>query len=470
MSKAESNNFSKERNKIPIEKNKEYQVEIIDNGFEGEGIAKINDFTIFIPGAIKGEKCKILIVKVNKSFAFGKLLEVIEKSKYRVDADCNTYKRCGGCSLRHIQYEETLAIKRNMVQNLVNRALESKVTVNGVIGMKHPFHYRNKLQYPVGKDKNGIPVMGVFANRTHEIIPVVNCLIQNEKAEEVAKEIFEFIKENNITVYNEITRQGAIRHIIVKIGIKTNEMMCIIVSNEEKFSKETELVQNITSKFPDVKTIIKNINNKNTNVILGDTDVVLYGDGYIYDKLGDYTFKIAPNSFYQTNPVQTEVLYEKAIEFAELNKEDILCDLYCGIGTIGIFASNKVKQVYGIEIVEEAIEAAKENAKINNINNIEFIAGDVEKAFKELVDEHQVKPTVIIVDPPRRGLDETTINKVLELEVGKFVYVSCNPATMARDLKMLEGKYEVKEIQPVDMFPYTSHVEVCALLELKNCQ
>lgn len=450
-----------------IQKNKEYEVEIIDNGYEGEGIAKIDDFTIFIKGAIKGETCKILIVKINKSYAFGKLLEVIEASENRVHADCTTYKRCGGCSLRHIKYEETLKIKQDIVQNLVNKTLDKKIEVNNVIGMKHPFYYRNKLQYPVGRDKNKAPVMGVFANRTHEIIPVESCLIQNKEAEKVAKEIFGFIKENDISIYDEKTRRGAIRHIIVKIGVKTNEIMCIIVTNEEKIDKENELVEEITAKFPNVKTVIKNINNKNTNVILGDTNIILYGDGYIFDKLGEYTFKISAKSFYQTNPVQTEVLYNKAIEFAKLDKEDVLCDLYCGIGTIGIFASNKVKQVYGIEIVEEAVGAAKENAKINNVDNIEFIAGDVEKAFKELIEKRNVQPSAIIVDPPRRGLDEVTINKMLELEVDRLVYVSCNPATMVRDMKMLEEKYEVKEIQPVDMFPYTSSVECVAVLEVK---
>ena len=450
-----------------IKKNQELEVNIVDNGFDGEGIAKIDNFTIFIKGAIKGERCRILIVKVNKSFAFGKLLEVMQPSEYRVNADCVTYKRCGGCSLRHIKYGETLKIKRDMVQNLVNKELHNKIDVNDVIGMNNPYNYRNKLQYPVGKNKDGIPVMGVFANRTHEIVPVESCLIQNKDAEEVAKGIFKFIKENNISVYDEKTRNGAIRHIVVKIGVETNEIMCIIVTNEEKLDKGSELVKYITAKFPNIKTIIKNINNKNTNVILGDKDEVLYGDGYIYDKLGEYTFKISAKSFYQTNPIQTEVLYNKAIEFAKLDKEDVLCDLYCGIGTIGIFASNKVNQVYGIEIVEEAVEAAKENANLNNVDNIEFVTGDVEKAFKELVEERNIKPTAIIVDPPRRGLDVTTINKILELEVKKLVYVSCNPATMMRDLKMLEEKFVVKEIQPVDMFPYTSHVECVTLLCLK---
>ena len=304
-----------------VEKNKEYEVDIIDNGYDGEGIAKMDDFTIFIDGAIKGEKCKILIVKVNKSYAFGKLLEVIEKSEARQEPDCKTYKRCGGCSLRHMKYEETLNLKREMVQNLVNKTLDTKLKVNDVIGMDKPYNYRNKLQYPVGLDKNGNPVMGVFAKRTHEIIGIENCLIQNEEAEKVAKEIFKFIKDNKIPVYNETTREGAIRHIIIKIGVKTNEIMCVIVSNKEKFDKENELVEDVVNRFPNVKTIIKNINNKNTNVILGQKNIVLYGNGYIYDKLEECTFKISANSFYQTNPVQTEKLYNKATEFANLDKK-----------------------------------------------------------------------------------------------------------------------------------------------------
>ena len=453
---------------VPVEKNKEYEVKIIDNGYEGEGIAKIDDFTIFIQGAIKGEVCKILIVKVNKSYAFGKLLEIIKKSENRVEADCKTYKRCGGCSLRHLKYEETLKLKRNIVQNLVDKTLQDGIKVNDVIGMQNPLYYRNKLQYPVGRDNRGNLVMGVFANRTHQIIPVENCLIQNQEAEKVAKSIFNFIKENNIPVYDEKTRNGAIRHIIVKIGLKTNEIMCILVLNERELKQEKELINKMVAEFPNIKTIVKNINNQNTNVILGKENIILYGDGFIQDKLENFTFKISPMSFYQTNPIQTEVLYNKAIEFAMLDGEDILCDLYCGIGTIGIFASNKVKKVYGIEIVPEAVETAKENAKINNVDNIEFIVGDVEKAFKELIEVRKIHPTAIIVDPPRRGLDVTTINKILDLEVNKFVYVSCNPATMVRDLKMLNIKYQVREIQPVDMFPYTNSVECVSVLQLKE--
>lgn len=455
-------------NNIPVEKNKEYEVEIVDNGYEGEGIAKIDDFTIFVNGTIKGEICKILIVKVNKSFAFGKLIEVIKKSENRVEADCITYKRCGGCNLRHIKYEETLRIKKEIVQNLINKNLNNKIYVNDVIGMEEPYYYRNKLQYPVGKNKAGIPVMGVFANRTHEIIQTKECLIQNKKAQEVANTIFSFIKENNIPIYDEKTRKDGIRHIIVKIGVSTNEIMCVIVTSQNNIKNEKELVNIIKNKYSEVKTIVKNINNKNTNVILGDRNIILYGDGYILDKLDKYKFKISTKSFYQINPIQTEKLYKKAIEFANLDKEDVLCDLYCGIGTIGIFASNKVKKVYGIEIVEEAIEMAKENAKLNNVDNIEFIAGDVEVAFKKLLEEDEVKPTSIIVDPPRSGLDNITINKILETEVKKLIYVSCNPATMVRDIKLLEEKYIVKEIQPVDMFPYTNHVECVVAMTLRE--
>lgn len=450
-----------------VEKNKEYIVDIIDNGFEGEGIAKIDNFTIFIPNVIKGEKCKILIVKVTKSYAYGKLLELLKESSKRKELDCTTYKRCGGCALRHIDYNYTLKMKQAMVQNLVDKMLIKPIEVEETIGMAQPYHYRNKLQYPVGKDKTGKIVMGVFAKRTHEIIQIEQCLIQNKEAEDIAKFILEFIKENNIPVYDENTQKGQVRHIVIKIGIKTNEVMCIIVTNEESIKKEQELVEKLTSKFKNIKTVIKNINNINTNVILGNTNIILYGEGSITDKLGEYKFKISPMSFYQTNPIQTEVLYNKAIEGAQLNKEDIVCDLYCGIGTIGIFASKYVKHVYGIEIIKEAIEMAKENARMNNISNIDFVAGDVEEVFDVMIREKEITPTAIFVDPPRKGLDNNTINTILKLETPKVIYISCNPATMARDLSKLEEKYKVEKIQPVDMFPYTSHIETISVLELK---
>ena len=453
---------------VPVKKNKEYLVEIIDQGFEGEGIAKIEGFTIFIEGAIKGEKCRILIVKVTSSHAFGKLVEILEKSKYRVEPDCATYKRCGGCNLRHIDYEETLNIKQNTVQNLVNKTLNNKIKVEMTVGMGNPYNYRNKAQYPVGFDKSGEPVMGVYAKRTHEIIPMRNCMIQNPVSEKIANVVLGFFIKNNIPIYNEKNGEGLLRHIVIKVGIKTHEIMCILVLNKKELKKEKEVIKVLIREFPEIKTIVKNYNMKNTNVILGNENEVIYGDGYIYDELGDYTFKISPLSFYQINPIQTEALYNIAIEMADLKKTDTLFDLYCGIGTIGIFASPYVNKVYGIEIVKQAIEDAKENANINNIRNIEFFAGDVEKVFENVLKEHNVKPDVIFVDPPRKGLDKHTIENILNIKPEKIVYISCNPASLVRDLKLLEESYEIKKIQPVDMFPFTSNVECCAVMELKN--
>ena len=453
-----------------LQKNQEYIVDIIDNGFEGEGIAKIDGFTIFIPGAIKGEKVRILIVKVLSSHAFGKLLEILEASKYRQEADCSTYKRCGGCNLRHIKYEETLKMKQNAVQSLVNKTLKNiknKLQVQETIGMDNPYHYRNKAQYPVGVDKNGEPVIGVFANRTHEVIPIEKCLIQNPKSEEIAKFILNFIKKEHISVYNEETRKGLFRHIVIKVGIKTGEIMCILVINGKTIPKEEILIKNLVENFPQIKTIVKNINTKNTNVILGQDNINVYGDGHIEDILGEYKFKISPLSFYQVNPIQAEKLYELGVKMAEISKEDTVFDLYCGIGTISIFMAKYAKKVYGVEIVEDAIKDAKENAKLNNATNTEFFAGDTEIVLDELINQKKVIPDIVMFDPPRKGLTKNSINNILNIKPKKIVYISCNPATLVRDLAEFESLYEVKSIVPVDMFPFTSHVECVAVLSLK---
>ena len=450
-----------------IEKNKEYIVDIIDNGYEGEGIAKINDFTVFVPTAIKGEKCKILIVKVHTTYAYGKILEIIERSEKRVEPDCSTYKRCGGCNLRHIEYQYTLKMKQQTVQNLISKSTKTPIRVNETIGMVQPYYYRNKLQYPVGLDKNKEIVMGVFAKRTHEIIPVSKCMIQNEKAEEIAKYIFELVKQYNIPPYNEENQTGKIRHIVIKIGIRTNEVMCVVVTNEKKIEREDELVNNIINKFPEVKTVIKNINNKNTNVILGQENINLYGNGYIEDILGEYKFKISPLSFYQVNPVQAEKLYDLGVSMAEITKNDIVFDLYCGIGTISLFMSKFAKKVYGIEIVEEAVKMAKENAQNNNVSNTEFFAGDVEIVLDDLINNKGLKADVVMFDPPRKGLDKKSIDNILNIRPKKIVYISCNPATLIRDLADFENEYDIKTIIPVDMFPFTSHIECVATLQLK---
>ncbi|MCI8654648.1 MAG: 23S rRNA (uracil(1939)-C(5))-methyltransferase RlmD [Clostridia bacterium] len=451
-----------------IKKNKEYIVDIIDNGIEGEGIAKIDNFTIFVQGAIKGEKVKIIIIKVLSSYAYGKILEIIEKSDKRIEVDCSTYKRCGGCNLRHIDYEETLEIKQNIVQNLVDKNLKTKINVNKTIGMGMPYHYRNKLQYPVGIDKNGNPTIGVFASRTHEIISVDKCFIQNANSEKIAKYVFNYWVKNNLGIYNEITKKGLLRHIVVKIGIRTNEYMLILVINGNGFNGEANFVKEVIKEFPEVRTIIKNINTKNTNVILGEKNNCIYGDGYITDILGDYTFRISPLSFYQVNPIQAELLYNIGIEAANLNKNDVVFDLYCGIGTISIFMSAFCKKVYGVEIVKEAIEMADENAKLNGISNIEFFAGDVEHILSELINVKNIIPSVIMVDPPRKGLDNVSINNILRILPDRIIYISCNPTTLIRDLTLLEDKYCISFIQPVDLFSWTSHVEVVSVLGLKK--
>lgn len=453
---------------IPVKKNEEYVVDIIDNGYEGEGIAKIDGFTIFVNGVIKGERCKIAITKVTSSHGFARLIEILKKSEYRVEPDCFTYKRCGGCSLRHIDYDETLNIKQEKVQNLVNKTLKNKIEVNRTLGMGNPYNYRNKAQYPVGTDKSGRPIFGIFANRTHEIIPIQECHIQKRISCEIADFVLSEMEKFNISVYNEKTGKGLVRHIITKVGVITNEIMVIIVINGKEMPHELTLANNIIDKFPQVKTVVKSINMKNTNVIMGQKNFSIVGRGYITDRLGDFVFKISPMSFYQVNPVQAEALYNIAIEKANITKDDVVCDLYCGIGTIGIFASKFAKKVYGIEIVSQAIEDARVNANLNKINNIEFICGDVEEAFDELIKKEKVKPDVIIVDPPRRGLDVKTIGNIMKLKTSRVVYISCNPATMVRDLKLMEELYEVVEVQPVDMFPFTSHVETITVLTLKN--
>ena len=446
-----------------VKKNDELIVDIIDYGANGEGIAKINGYTTFVLGALKGEKCKIHILKVLKTHAFAKVIQIIEKSSKRVEPDCSTFNKCGGCDLRHIAYSETLKIKQEKVQNLVNKMLKNKVKVNETVGMKNPTFYRNKAIYPVTQDKK----VGIFAKRSHNIIPINECKIQTKISQEISKYILDNWEDS---IYDEKTGKGLLRNIMLREGFKTDEIMLVLVQNGEKnvFETNSKLqIEKIVKEFPKIKTIVINVNTEKTNVVLSRKNIIVYGDGTITDRLGDYEFKISPNSFYQVNPVQTEKLYNLAIEGAKLKEDDILCDLYCGIGTIGIFASKYVKKVYGVEIVEEAIKDAKQNGEINNVDNIEFIQGDVEVAFNKMID-NGVKPSVVIVDPPRKGLDSKTVQNLCDLKLDRLVYVSCNPATLMRDLQVLEDVYKIDSITPVDNFCYSSHIECVAVLEIKE--
>ena len=438
-----------------IKKNEEYIVNIIDNGSNGEGICKIDEFTIFVNGAIKEEKCRIKIVKVNKTFGYGKLLEIIEASPNRVVPDCVSYKKCGGCNLRHINYEYTLKMKRDIIQNLVNKTLDNKIQVEETIGMDNPKYYRNKAIFPV-KKIDGKKAVGIFASRSHDVIEFEECKIQNLEAQQIAKYI---IKNWAGTIYDEQTHTGTLRNIMIRVGSISKEIMVVLVTNGMIEYDTKELIK----EFPNIKTIIINDNHEITNVVFNK---IIYGDGVIYDNLNEFRFQISPNSFFQVNSVQTIKMYDEAIKLAELKSTDEICDLYCGIGTISIFASKYVKKVYGIEIVHSSIENAKTNLKINNINNVEFIEGDVEIAFDDFI-KHGIKLDAVIVDPPRKGLDNKTIENLINTKPKKIVYVSCNPATLVRDLHMLENTFNIKQIKPIDNFPYTNHVESVTVLFAK---
>lgn len=451
-------------NNMMVMKNQDYIIEITGQTHEGMGVGKIGGFTVFVEGAIFGEKVKVKIVKVLKNYSYGKLLEILIPSPYRANPPCPVVKRCGGCQLQHMSYEGQLKYKTQLVKDAVERIGGLKdIIVHETIGMKEPWNYRNKAQFPVGMNKNEAHI-GFYAGRSHEIIDTKSCLIQDRVNDEVLDIFREFIKSYRISVYNEETGKGLIRHIMTRKGFKTGEIMICIVINGDDLPYADKLVETFRQKIKGLKTIVLNINKKKTNVILGLKNKIIYGEGFIYDFIGSFKFKISPLSFFQVNPVQTEILYKKALEYADLKGEEIVIDAYCGIGTISLFLSQKAKKVYGVEIVGQAIEDARANAKLNKIANVEFILGESETVIPRLYEEG-IKADVIVVDPPRKGCDEKLLEVITKMAPERVVYVSCNPSTMARDLKYLtERGYEVKEIQPVDQFPQTVHVECVVLM------
>lgn len=451
---------------IPVEKNKEYILNISGMGYEGEGVGKIDNFTIFVPNALLNEKVKVKIIKVNKNFAFGKLMEIIEKSAERVEPVCSIYKRCGGCQLQHYSYNEQLKFKKERVKDCIERIGKigvSDINFHDTIGMNNPYRYRNKVQLPVGKKDEDVTI-GFYAARSHEIIHMDTCNIQDETADEVVRLVKAWIEECNIETYNEEKHSGLIRHIMVRKAFKTNETMVVIVTKDLKIPHADKLVKVITENIQGIKSIIQNVNDKKTNVILGQYCKTLWGDSNISDYIGEFKFNISPLSFFQVNPVQTEVLYSKALEYANLTGDETVFDAYCGTGTISLFLSQKAKMVYGVEIIPEAIENAIENAKQNNVNNVEFIVGQSERVIPELI-EKGIKADVVVVDPPRKGCESILLEAIAKMGPERVVYVSCDPGTLARDLKIMdELGYKTVEIQPVDMFPQTAHVECVALL------
>ena len=451
-----------------VEKNKEYIFDIISQGYEGEGIAKIdNKYPIFIEGALKGEKVKVRIVKVNKNFAYGKLMEVLEASEERVNPPCAIYKRCGGCKLQHASYKAQLDFKWDRVKDCVSKIgkLDPSI-VKYPLGMEEPWRYRNKVQLPIGLI-NGEVKIGFFAPRSHDIIDMESCLIQDEIGDKVVKLTREWIEKFNIRPYNvdgEYDEKGIVRHIMIRRGFTTNEVMVVLVTNGEKLPYKEEFVDLMVKNIPGIKSIIQNINSKKTNVILGLESKTLWGEDTVSDYIGDFRFNISPLSFFQVNPTQTEVLYGKALEYANLTGNEEVFDAYCGTGTITLFLSQKAKKVYGVEIIPQAIDNAWINAKENKVENVEFFVGESEVVIPDLINKG-VKADVVVVDPPRKGCDKKLLDAITNINAKKIVYVSCDPSTLGRDLKVLEENgYKTLEVQPVDMFPNTSHVENVAKL------
>lgn len=452
-----------------MKKNDEIELDIIDNGINLEGIAKVDNKVVFVPGAIKGEKVLTKIIKVNNSFCIGKIEEIKEKSKYRREPFCSVYKRCGGCSGQHIEYEEQLNIKKEIVENTLAKQKVEYKALNNVIGMGIPLNYRNKAQYPVRRTVEGENKIGFYAKRSHEVIENEECDIQNQEIDKLSKEVFKLLLLKGFIGYNEENGTGDIRHILIRRGYHTEQLMVVIIVNNEKIFDDVRMeeIVNILKEDENIKTIILNLNSSRTNEILGEKEKIIYGDGYITDFIDKWKYYISSKSFFQVNTVQAEVLYNTLKQKLELKGNEILFDLYSGVGSIGIFLSDSVKQVYGIEIEEQAVKMANMNLELNNVRNAEYIAGSVESKIIEY-EKRSIHPDVIVVDPPRKGLDLESIEYILDFKPEKIGYVSCSPATFARDLKLLSQYYNVGDITPVDLFPNSEHIENVTVLTLKK--
>ncbi len=448
---------------LALEKNKNYNIEITGMTHEGQGVGRINGLAVFVDGVLEGEQAEIKIIKLNKSYAVGKLINILKTSPDRATPFCGAYKRCGGCSLQHMDYKAQLAFKTKLVRdNLERIGGISGVIVHDTIGMNVPMNYRNKAQFPVAA-VNGSVVTGFYAARSHDVIDSEECGIQDVISDRIRKIVGHFITEKGIPAYDEKTGRGLIRHIMTRVGFNTGEVMVVLVINGSSLPYANELVGLLTCDVPGIKSIYLNINTKSTNVILGDKNILLYGSETIADTIGRYRFKISPHSFFQVNPVQTEVLYGKALEYAGLTGTETVFDLYCGTGTISLFLSEKAAKVIGVEVVEAAISDARENAGINGVTNTEFFVGEAERVVPELYGRG-IRADVVVLDPPRKGCDESLLQLLADMQPDRIVYVSCNPATLARDLKFLAGHgFSVIEAQPVDMFPWTGHVE-CVIM------
>ena len=463
-----------------MNKNDIVTVEITDIGVSGEGIGHVDGYTLFIKDAVIGDVVEAKVMKAKKNYGYARLMKVITPSEYRVEPKCAFARRCGGCQIQEMSYDRQLVFKDQKIRGNLERIggfTKDRIdtVMQPVVGMEHPFGYRNKAQFPFGTDKEGNPITGFYAGRTHDIIANTDCALGVDQNREILEIILQYMRENKIKSYDEKTGKGLIRHALIRYGFKTKEIMVCLVVNGKKLPKAERLIEKLIQ-IEGMTSITISPNTRRDNVIMGDSYEILWGQGYITDYIGNVKYQISPLSFYQVNPVQTEKLYGLALEYADLKGDETVWDLYCGIGTISLFLAQKAKQVYGVEIVPQAIDDAKENAKINAIDNAEFFVGKAEEVLPEYYAEYErehngetAHADVIVVDPPRKGCDETLLETIVKMQPEKVVYVSCDSATLARDLKYLcANGYEIRMCRGVDQFPQSVHVETVVLLSRKT--
>ena len=454
------------KNEIPVQKGKKYEIEINSLGSSAEGVGRFKDFTVFVPYTLPGEKAEVLIEEVKKSYAKGRALQILRKSADRIEPKCAIYDRCGGCQLQHLNYEAQLRIKRQQVIDAVTRiGKQPDVPVHATLGAEAPWNYRNKMQFPVGRSK-GKTIIGCFAQGSHDIIDTENCYIQKEFNNDIVNAMREIVDKLGIPVYNEDRHTGILRHVIGRVG-KNGECMVVLVTAVKDLQRSKDIVRMLREHLPKLVSVQQNVQTYRNNVIMGRDTKLLWGKPTILDSLGSLTFHISPRSFFQVNTDQAEVLYGKALEYANLTGRETVIDAYCGTGTITLFLAQKARRVYGIEIVKPAILDAEKNARDNHVKNAEFIVGDATVVMPRLY-KQGIRADVVVVDPPRAGCTPTVLETFANMKPKRIVYVSCNPASLARDIAILDGLgYHAREVQPVDMFPNTSHVESIALLQRK---
>ena len=446
-------------------KNDVLTVEIEDIGHDGAGIGKVDGYTLFVKDAVIGDVVEVKVMKAKKNYGYAKLLKIITPSASRVEPLCPYAKQCGGCQIQMMSYEEQLRFKENKVRNNLKRIGGfEEIPMEPILGMKNPFYYRNKAQFPVGYDKEGNLITGFYAGRTHSIINNRRCYLGVSENELVLNQVLDWMERNHISAYEEESGKGLIRHVLIRYGFTTKEVMVCLVVNGAGIPAKEDLIEGLRT-IPGMTSITISSNTKQTNVIMGEKITLLWGQTYITDFIGNIQYQISPLSFYQVNPAQTKRLYETALEYAGLSGDETVWDLYCGIGTISLFLAQRAKQVYGVEIIPAAIEDAKRNARLNQIENAQFFVGKAEEVLPEKYEKEQIYADVIVVDPPRKGCEESVLDTMVQMEPKRIVYVSCDSATLARDLKYLcERGYEMKKVKAIDQFPQTEHVETVCLL------